>query len=160
MPTYPTTTALQRWQAACPVPALPRRLGAGGVIPFVALPFLAWVDPANRPLYLSAQAAYGAVILSFVGALHWALAMTADTAAPALRRGLYLWSVVPALLGWVALLLPLAGSLSLLLAGLGLQWLRDSRVVARLALPPWYLTLRTTLTLGAGSGLAAGLWLA
>lgn len=160
MPTHPTATALQRLSSACPVPPLPRRLGAGGVIPFLLLPLLGWADPFRQTAYLAATVAYGAVILSFVGALHWAFAMTVRDITERQRGRLYLWSVVPSLLGWAAMLLPLVPAFGLLLGGLWLQFRRDRDAVVWLPLPDWYLSLRLALTSGASAGLAAGLWIA
>ena len=49
-------------------------LGYGGLLPFVALAGIGWWAPGT-PLWGTALLAYGAVILSFVGALHWGFAM-------------------------------------------------------------------------------------
>lgn len=69
-----------------PSPALPTALpisvawlGYGGLLPFVALAGIGWWAPGTplwgTPLWGTALLAYGAVILSFVGALHWGFAM-------------------------------------------------------------------------------------
>ena len=62
------------------------------------------------------------------------------------RDARYLWSVIPALLAWPALLLSgvLAGAL--LLAGFLLHYWQDRRLLRRCALPAWYLPLRGRLT--------------
>ena len=54
-------------------PALPRSaawLGFGGLLPFVGLALTAFVDRHHGIVWADALVAYGAVILSFVGALH------------------------------------------------------------------------------------------
>lgn len=48
---------------------------------------------------------YGAVILSFVGALHCGFAMAHPATAEQGVSGMYVWSIMPALVGWVALLI-------------------------------------------------------
>ncbi|KAG0630444.1 hypothetical protein M758_1G178300 [Ceratodon purpureus] len=68
---------------AVPFPALV--LGVAGLIPFVALapPFAQMIPLPDFMAvgHANAQAAYGASIVSFLGAIHWGLAM-ADYAAP------------------------------------------------------------------------------
>lgn len=81
-------------------PRLVALLGYGGLLPFglgaLGLLFM----PTGHALWQTLLLAYAAIILSFVGALHWGFAMGADASdAP----GLYSWSVVPALLGWAGL---------------------------------------------------------
>ena len=62
----------------CPIPIWPRWLGAGGALPFLILGVLSWVDWQAQAQVQFAVLAYGACILSFVGALHWGFAMTAN----------------------------------------------------------------------------------
>ena len=56
------------------VPQIARLLGYGGLIPFAALAALA-LGSSQSAAWIHALIAYGAVILSFVGALHWAFGM-------------------------------------------------------------------------------------
>ena len=73
-------------------------------MPFVALAAASLLAPDHRSLWSPALIAYGAVILSFVGALHWGFSMTAPQ-MPARQRTIhYVWSVVPALLAWPSLI--------------------------------------------------------
>jgi len=54
-----------------------RLLGYAGLFPFFAAAAAALLGPPPwRGAALSALAAYGAVILSFLGAVHWGLAST------------------------------------------------------------------------------------
>ncbi len=131
---------------ATPMPATVRWLGYGGLWPFLALALACWVDSDWAPRALQAQLAYGAVILSFVGALHWGLAMGAPGLDAAARNGRYAWSVVPSLLGWVALLLPNATGLWLLALGFVLHFGQDWRHARGAGVPGWYLPLRARLT--------------
>ena len=97
------------------------------------------------------------VILSFVGALHWGYAVrdAAENEDAWLRYG---WSVVPALIAWVCLLLPAGdGVIGLAVALVGCL-LVDERWATRVTIPEWMLPLRRVLTAGAaGSLLVAGL---
>lgn len=133
-------------------------LGYGGLLPFGALALLLVLDAARSALWWPALLAYGAVILSFVGALHWGFAMALPGLGTAQRQGLWVWSVVPALVAWPALLWAAPGAAVLLVAGFGAHYAQDRRLVAHTgaALPAWYLPLRTQLTLVASVCLLAG----
>lgn len=147
---------------AGPATRLPRTvalLGYGGLLPFGALVLLLWLDRSrSASLWWPALLAYGAVILSFVGALHWGFAIALPGPGAAQRQRLYGWSVVPALVAWPALLWGAPGASVLLVAGLVAHWVQDRQLVARTgaALPAWYLPLRTRLTLVASACLLAG----
>ena len=133
-------------------------LGYGGLLPFGALALLLVLDGARSALWWPALLAYGAVILSFVGALHWGFAMALPGLGAAQRQGLWVWSVVPALVAWPALLWAAPGAAVLLVAGFVAHYAQDRRLVAQTgaALPAWYLPLRTRLTLVASVCLLAG----
>lgn len=130
-------------------------LGYGGLLPFIALALLAALDAPRAPLWSDALVGYGAVILSFVGALHWGCAMCAAPLDAALRRHAYAWSVVPALLAWPATVLAPGVASVLLVAGYALHLWQDHRLAARAGLPAWYLPLRWRLTLVAAACLLA-----
>ena len=53
-------------------PAVVAWLGYGGILPFVFLTLAGLLDRDHGPLWSDALNAYGAIILSFLGALHWA----------------------------------------------------------------------------------------
>lgn len=119
-------------------------LGYLGLVPFaVALAGMLLGDAGARSYFAHQFIAYAAVILSFVGAVHWGVALSGTRRRPALRMAV---SVLPALLAWAALLLPSAAGAWLLLAGfLGVRaWEFTGR--GRSGLPEWYLVLRTRLT--------------
>lgn len=128
-----------------PLPPAVAWLGYGGLLPFLLLAAAPWLHAPWAAPALQAQLAYGAVILSFVGALHWGLAMWATALPDSARPARYAWSVLPALLAWVALLLPPLAGVLLLGAGFVLHYAQDLRH-ARAAAPAWYLPLRLRLT--------------
>ena len=138
--------------------ALPfRLLGYAGLIPFVAAAALALLGPAPWWSFASAAlAAYGATILSFLGAVHWGLALRAPPAeggAEWPRLGL---GVAPALVAWAALLLPARPGLALLAAGVVAVAAVETLAARRGLLPRNYLALRWQLSLGAGACLLLG----
>ena len=53
-----------------------QRLGYAGLLPFVLLAMVTWVtEPGHRGVAVLALTGYGAVIASFLGAIHWGLVM-------------------------------------------------------------------------------------
>ena len=138
------------------LPAWARPLGYAGLAPFIAcaLIMLALPDAGTRHVAGRALLGYAAVILSFLGGVHWGLVLRG--AAPERAGGLLAAGVLPSLVGWVALLLPFEQAAAILVAGFGLLWLYEHRVLGTAVLPADYLALRRWLTLGvvASMGLA------
>jgi Protein of unknown function (DUF3429) len=138
------------------LPTIVSLLGYGGLIPFISLALATLLDNGHASIWREALFAYGAVILSFVGALHWAFAMMSPTLSSRQRNGVYIWSVMPALIGWLAILLPLKPASSLLVLGFIAQYWQDMRLAKNVVLPDWFLPLRFRLTLVAVVCLVAG----
>lgn len=141
-----------------PTPFTVALLGYGGLVPFVGLSLLSWWNPSHASFWHAALYDYGAVILSFIGALHWGVAMCASDPTDALRRACYRWSVAPALIAWVALCLPTPLATVLLVVGYVAQYGRDRLLVRQITLPTWYLPLRLRLSSVAVLALLAGEW--
>lgn len=151
--THPTPSSSPALPTA--LPSSVAWLGYGGLLPFVALAGIGWWAPTT-PLWGTALLAYGAVILSFVGALHWGFAMVLGELSDRERTHRFVWSVVPSLLAWPAVLLPMAGGAALLIVGFAAHLVQDLRLASRAALPAWYLPLRWRLTVTACVCLALG----
>ncbi len=141
------------------VPGVALLLGASGLLPFAAPAIILWFAPTPWQAWLVATlTAYGAVILSFMGAVHWGLAMVTR------HRWRNRWfglSVVPALVGWCAVMLsPLVGLL-VLSAAFACVYALDLAAVRAGIAPPWYLRLRRALTLAVAALLllaASAVW--
>jgi uncharacterized protein DUF3429 len=130
-----------------PMPRPALWLGSGGLVPFVVLCSALYALPEGQvPVLLFWLSAYAAVILSFVGAVHWGAAMVHPRMAAADRAVFMAWSVVPALAGWVSLLLPARTGLLLMAATFAVQYAADRQFAQRFSLPSWYLRLRASLT--------------
>jgi hypothetical protein len=129
------------------IPPIVAWLGYGGLLPFVSLAAATWFDTSHSSLWRDALVSYGAVILSFVGALHWGFAMSQSDMTPNQRTNSFVWSVVPSLLAWVALLMTPKYAAMLLVAGFLAHFWQDRRLVKLVNLPVWYLPLRLKLTL-------------
>ncbi len=138
------------------LPLLAALLGMAGLIPFVAITVMILFYPASAPVpgLVGGLAGYGAVILSFLGAVHWGLALADDPiGVPARARiaaGRLSLGVLPALAGWAALLVLLTGrplvSLLLLLVGFAVVTAVESRAARAGLMPRGYLTLRWVLS--------------
>ena len=132
------------------------RLGYAGLIPFVVLAPASLLDAHHGITWSDALFAYGAVILSFVCALHWGFAMALSGLDDARRVRTMLWSVVPSLMAWPALLLVPMEAAVLLVTGFVLHYIQDRRLARHAELPDWYLPLRLQLTVVACLSLIAG----
>lgn len=143
MPTPTTTpTPATAPRANPPIPAMALALGIAGLIPFVGLAGVIAVNahlPATdawRVLTL-----YGAVILSFMGGVHWGLAMARGQSSG------YAASVAPAIAAWFAVaFLPARPATTVLAFGFALLLLYDLAAVRRGDAPIWYAPLRRGLT--------------
>ncbi|UFZ01688.1 DUF3429 domain-containing protein [Bradyrhizobium ontarionense] len=137
------------------IPAPMRTLGLAGLIPFMGLAALVIAgDEPTRMTALRAQVGYGAVILSFLGAVHWGLAVQAPALANWPRMT---WGVTPALVGWTALALPAVSSLVLLTSALLAALIVDEFYFGSGGERAWFLKLRRLLSLGATLALLATL---
>ncbi len=116
-----------------------------GVVPFV----LCLLGIALLPHYGARELAqriaisYGAVVLAFVGAVHWGLALAGHMPWRPMRIA---GSVAPALSGAAANVLGGQRGLALLVVGFGVFWLYEHRRVGD-ELPAAYMSLRRNLSL-------------
>ncbi len=135
--------------ASIPRPALV--LGAGGLIPFAAATLGAWTldDPLLVARVIDAVVLYAAVILSFVGAVHWGLEMAEY--GPKSKVGgwdRYGWAVTPSLIAWFATFLVAEGAIGVLIAGFVMAAFHDNWSSRAQLVPTWYGTLRKGLSIG------------
>ena len=89
-------------------------LSVAGLIPFLLTGIVILFDPLQSPIATQVLVSYGAVVLSFLGAVHWGFALR-DSAHPVqgtpmtpatlgAERQLLTFGVIPALIGWIALI--------------------------------------------------------
>jgi hypothetical protein len=140
--------------ASLKTPPTAAALAYGGVIPFFAgAAASAATVGADQALALQATQLYSASILSFVGAVHWGVALS-DRG----RSGDFVYSVLPSLFGWgAALAAPGVGLGAMVPAFVGAYAYDVRRFGAREGrghVPEWYLPLRLKLTVCASSALA------
>lgn len=134
-------------------PAWALRLGYAGLIPFVfgaALVHL--VELSLMPFAMLALAAYAATIASFLGGIHWGLAMREHRPVHLFP---YVWGAIPSVLASIAVLMPPWAGLVVLGVLLALCYLVDRRLYALYHMQGW-LTLRLRLTLVASLSCMVG----
>lgn len=130
-------------------PKAASRLAYLGLLPLVFGTGLAWLlgrpeDIEDHAQVMHGLSLYAAVIVSFLGALHWGVAMRHAEAA----ARTYVTAVLPALAAWVAALMPAYAGLVVHGVLLMAVYLMDRRQYPRWGLEGW-LTLRFRCTLGA-----------
>ena len=143
--------------SATDMPTAAKWLGALGAIPFVILSGSGHLhDGPSQEQATFALVAYGAVILSFLGGIHWGLAIAGfgPDGEEGKISGRLVVSVVPSLIGWGALLIPAAAGLLVLAAGFAAMLLVDLAATRQTKAPAWYPMLRWPLTLVAVAALA------
>ena len=123
-------------------PAWALRLGYAGLLPFVTGTLLVWLVRAEAHPYVTlGLSAYAAVIVSFLGGIHWGLAMRQADPPPAL----FTWGVVPSFPAWVAVMMPPSAGLVIHGVMLLVCYAVDRRVYPAQGAGHW-LTLRFRLS--------------
>ena len=122
-----------------------RWAGFLGLLPFVFALGLVTLGESQgtRSLGLQLATAWGAVILTFIAAVHWGLALAGRL--PWSLKTL-VGSTLPSVIGAVAVLAGGEKGMASLIAGFGLFWLFEHRAYGD-TLPADYLDLRRVLTL-------------
>ena len=128
-------------------------LGYAALLPFVAGAAGVWLlrDGDLGGLVAVVLSAYAAVVVSFIGGIHWGLGF-AEPDAPAT---LFAWGVVPALVAWPAALLDPRVGLPIHAAMLVACYAVDRAVYPRHRVARW-LRLRLRLTVAAAVCCVAG----
>jgi Protein of unknown function (DUF3429) len=118
------------------------RLGYAGLVPFVLGALLVWLTYGDAQYYSTlALAGYAAVVVSFLGGIHWGLGFRQVVPSPSL----FAWGVAPSLLAWVAVVMPAYAGLVVLGVALVACYAVDRRVYPRHGAAEW-LVLRFRLT--------------
>jgi hypothetical protein len=119
-------------------------LGLAGLLPFIGGSVLAWSAPTVWQITaIYGFTYYSAVILSFLGGVHWGSAL--QVSRPGNLRRLLL-AMVPSLIAWPALMLNVVTGLWVLLAGFILIGSYDLSRAGRKGFPDWYFKFRGFLT--------------
>ncbi|KAI4117695.1 MAG: hypothetical protein LQ345_002119 [Seirophora villosa] len=147
-------------------------MGLAGLLPYAATSlstvYLAWdinhAALSGQGFFLSGETAelllhiieplqigFGAVILSFLGAIHWGLEWAKYGGVHGYRR--YAIGVVAPAVAWPTLLLPIEYALIAQFSAFSFLYFADARAVVRGWAPPWYSTYRFVLTFIVGASI-------
>lgn len=128
-------------------PKLAISLGFIGLVPFITGSLGIWVTPeAWRERVLEELLTYAAIVMAFLGAIHWGLAMRAEESSEKAPIQLGL-SVIPPLLGWLGLSLPVHFAVPIFLMAFGTLYYADIWAVKQGQAPVWYPALRKPLSI-------------
>lgn len=135
-------------EARLSVVRLPWWLGLAGLLPFLLTLAGSWLAPGfAQVLAIRAFLFYSAVILSFLGGVHWGVAILAPEPTSGSARRRLVASMVPSLVAWPALLIDAVVGAWMLVAGFVAVRLYEASRDGAADLPDWYGRLRTWLTL-------------
>ncbi|KAL9595367.1 MAG: hypothetical protein Q9219_006493 [cf. Caloplaca sp. 3 TL-2023] len=101
------------------------------------------------------QMGYGAVIISFLGAIHWGLEWAKFGGTHGYRR--YAYGVVAPAVAWPTLLLPVEYALITQFSAFCFLYFADAAAVVKGWAPPWYSTYRFVLTFIVGASIVISL---
>jgi hypothetical protein len=134
------------------MPLLAILLSVLGLIPFIACGLAALgADQVTADRMMSALIAYAAVTLAFAGGVHWGFELQSGQQDKFVQRARLGFGVIPPLVGWIALLLPMVAaswvSLIVLIAAYIGAVVVEQRAARSGLLPPRYLLLRWIFTI-------------
>lgn len=120
-------------------------LGGLGIIPFVAGAACSCFLGCDDWFSVDYLVLYAAIVASFLGAVHWGVAITTPSETSVTEM---VYSVVPSVLSWLVVIFS-KGALSLLalLVIFVVTLVEDYRIGVKDLLPNWYVRLRIILTL-------------
>ncbi len=142
----------QKMAAAKDIPILARVLGYAAVAPFIAAPMLVYAERSSPGSPARGIAVYSAVILSFIAGIRWGQALFAKIDEDR-RDRIFLWSIVPPLIGWDAVFMPKGAAFLVLALALAIQGACDVSDAGQGRFPMWFGLLRLQMTVAGAAGL-------
>jgi hypothetical protein len=138
------------------MPWLAILLSALGLIPFIVCGLAALGrDPDTAARMLEVLIGYAALALAFIGGIQWGLELQSDRQGTSISRARIALGILPLLVGWIALVLPLVAapwvSLLLLIAAYVAAVLVEQEAGRRDLLPARYLWVRWGFTVVAAA---------
>ena len=122
------------------------QLGYAGLMPFFLMTVGVW--PAEATWigdFVKGQLAYAMVILSFLGGVHWGVALLSNTLPEEISRRALVWGVTPSLIAWCATLFSGFG-FAVMMAGFIAALQVDKQLYAAYGMPGWLIPMRKRLT--------------
>ncbi|KAI1770525.1 hypothetical protein F4818DRAFT_258678 [Hypoxylon cercidicola] len=160
------------------VPKEPYFLGLAGTLPYLATSistvYLSWDlntewpssssfinnilishDTAHHLLSViePIQLGYGAVIISFLGAVHWGMEYAEKVPNPARTQFRYGLGVLASVVAWPTLFMPVDFALTAQFGAFVMLYFADARATVRAWAPSWYGTYRFALTAIVGAAI-------
>ncbi|KAI8957625.1 hypothetical protein F5Y11DRAFT_360679 [Daldinia sp. FL1419] len=160
------------------VPKEPYFLGLAGTLPYLATSvstvYLSWDlntvwpttsnfinsilvshDTAQQLLSIiePIQLGYGAIIISFLGAVHWGMEYTEKIPDRDRTRFRYGLGVLAPIVAWPTLLMPMDFALTTQFAAFVMLYFADSRATVKAWVPSWYGSYRFVLTAVVGAAI-------
>ncbi|KAI1104804.1 hypothetical protein F4804DRAFT_305909 [Jackrogersella minutella] len=173
---------IQETFALSDVPKEPYFLGLAGTLPYLATSistvYLSWnlntewpstynfvnsilINHDTARYLLSViepiQLGYGAIIISFVGAVHWGMEYTEKVPNRERARFRYGLGVLASIVAWPTLLMPMDFALTSQFAAFVILYFADARATVRAWAPSWYGTYRFVLTAIVGAAIVISL---
>jgi hypothetical protein len=129
-------------------------LGYAGLIPFFASAvtvIVGGVAGVSADAARNAGITYGAIIVTFMGALHWAYALVAPWKDERVTPQVLFASVLPAMVAWGTLVFAPSARFAAITIAAALLWVfsKDAVFQREAWFPKWFWRLRTHLTAGA-----------
>jgi hypothetical protein len=123
-------------------PPVAQRLGYLALVPFVLGALAIWLVRLDDRIFATAAlSAYAAVVVAFLGGIHWGFGFRQDAPPPRL----FIWGVVPAIVASVALVMQPSAALVIHGVMLVACYLVDRRIYPQQGAARW-LVLRFRLT--------------
>jgi len=133
------------------MPWLAILLSALGLVPFIVCGLAALgPDPDTAARMLDALIGYAAVVLAFIGGIQWGFELQSDQQQKSVSRARLALGILPLLVGWICLMLPVVVapwvSLVVLIIAYIAVVLAEHEAARRNLLPPRYLWVRWGFT--------------
>lgn len=139
---------------------VPRLLGYLGLLPFIISSLLVW-NLKYQQYAIQSITIYAAVIVTFIGGVHWGLAMQAFNTSrkhdDRYIRNQFIFSVIPSLVAWLAVAFAQSYSLPIIAISFILFWYFEKSLFSE-TFDQQYSKLRNQLTIVATSFIALA-WL-
>ena len=125
----------------------PKILGYLGLVPFLTSGVLVWFTQFHT-YAVKSLSIYAAVILTFIGGVHWGIAMHTlqnKNQSKTNARNQFIFSVIPSLIAWMTIVFTNSSGLVIIALCFGMFWL-IGKLYFQEYLSSWYIQLRTHLT--------------
>ena len=126
-----------------PIPRTALYLSLGGLLPMVIATVAIWAPFVELTIAKTVLLSYCAVILAFIGAVHWGMSLRLNGRA---QSHSLIVSVLAPLYAWLALLVGSSTGLLMMMAGFAGVYCLDLKAARDDKFPKWYLRLRKIMT--------------